>query len=87
MFVWGYLGFLWALIRLGLLSGDTWAKSHDTHNAPLFPTGEFDFPLLEKYRVFDLFVVGKEGTLMLACSNVHVSGESYIFGKAFGTDF
>ena len=87
MVVWGYLGLLWALIRLGLLSGDTWAKSHDIHNAPLFPAGEFDLPRLEKYCVFDLFVVRNEGSLMLACSNVHVFGESSIFGNTFSTTF
>ena len=27
VFVWGYLGLLWSLIRLGLLSGDVWPKS------------------------------------------------------------
>ena len=27
MFVWGYLGLLWALIRLGLLNGDAWPKA------------------------------------------------------------
>ena len=51
-----------------------WAKIHGTHNAPLFPTGELDLPRLEKYRVFDLFVVGNGGSLMPACSNVHVFG-------------
>ena len=62
-------------------------KSHGTHNAPLFPAGEVDLPLLEKYRVFDLFFVRNEGPLMLACSNVHVSGESSIFCNAFNTAF
>ena len=62
-------------------------KSHGTHNAPLFPAGEVNLPLLEKYSVFDLFVVGNEGPLMLACSNVHVSKESSIFGYAFSTVF
>ena len=50
-----------------------WAKSHGTHNAPLFSTGEFSLPRLEKYRIFDLLVVGNGGPLMLACSNVNVS--------------
>ena len=42
------------------------AKSHGTHNAPLFSIGEFSLSRLEKYRVFDLFVVGNGGLLMLA---------------------
>ena len=54
---------------------------------PLFPAGVFDLPWLEKYCVFDLFVVRNEGPLMLACSNVYVSGESSIFGNAFSTAF
>ena len=36
---------------------------------------------------FHLFVVGNGGPLMFACSNVHVSGESSIFGNAFSTAF
>ena len=35
-----------------------WAKSHGTHNAPLFSAGEISLPRLEKYRIFDLLVVG-----------------------------
>ena len=57
-----------------------WAKIHGTHNAPIFPTGEFDLPRLEKYRAFELFVVENGESLMLACSNVHVYGEFSIFG-------
>ena len=64
-----------------------WVKSHGTHNAPLFLTGEFSVPRLEKFRIFDLFVFGNGGPLMLACSNVHVFGESSIFGNAFNTAF
>ena len=64
-----------------------WAKSHGTHNAPLFQTREFDLPRLEKYSIFDLFVVGNGGLLMLACSNVHVFWEFSIFGNAFSTNF
>ena len=55
-----------------------WAKSHGTHNAPLFPAGEISLPWLEKYRILDLLVVGNVGPLMLACSKVHVSG-GFIF--------
>ena len=64
-----------------------WAKIHGTHNAPLFPAGEFDLPQLEKYCVFYLVVVGNRGPLMLACSNVHVFEECSIFGIAFSTAF
>ena len=62
-------------------------KTHGTHNAFLFQAGEVDLPRLEKYLVFNLFVVGNGGPLMLARSNVHVSGESSIFGNAFSTTF
>ena len=55
-----------------------WAKSHGTH-----PAGECSLPLLEKYRILDLLVVGNGGPLMLVCSNVHVSGEFSIFGNGF----
>ena len=64
-----------------------WAKSHGTHNAPLFQAGEFSLPRLEKYHFFDLFVVGNGGPLMLTCSNMHVFGEFSIFGNAFSTSF
>ena len=64
-----------------------WAKIHSTHNASLSPSGEFDLHRLEKYYVFDLVVVGNGGPLMLACSNMHVSGEYTIYGIAFSTDF
>ena len=64
-----------------------WTKIHGTHNAHLFPTGEFDLPWLEKYCVFDLIVVGNGGPLILACSNVHVFGECSIFGIIFSTVF
>ena len=63
-----------------MLGQKPWATSHGTHNAPLFSTGEFDLPQLEKYRVFVLFVVGNGRSLMLVCSNVHVTGEFSIFG-------
>ena len=63
------------------------AKIHGTHNAQFFPAGEFYLPWLEKYRVFSLVVVGNGGPLMLACSNVHVSGEFSIFGITFSTTF
>ena len=64
-----------------------WAKSHGTHNAPLFPAGEISLPRLEKYRILDLLVVGNGGPLMLACSNVHISEGFYIFGNTFNTAF
>ena len=54
-----------------------------THNASLFPYGEFD----EKSRVCDLVIVGNGGPLMIACSNVHVSGECSISSIAFSTAF
>ena len=62
-----------------------WAKSHGTHNAPLFPTRKFSHPRLEKYRIFYLLVVGNGGLLMLVCSNVNVSEGFSIFGNAFTT--
>ena len=64
-----------------------WAKIHGTHNAPFFPTGEFNLSLLEKYRIFDLVVVGNGELLMLACSNMHVFEGLSIFGNASSTDF
>ena len=63
------------------------AKSHGAHNAPFFRLGSSIFPRLEKYHVFDLFVIGNGGPLMLACSNVHVSEEFSIFGNAFSMAF
>ena len=54
-------------------------QNHGTHNGPLFPSGEFDLPRLEKYCVFDLIVVGNGGPLMTACSNVHVFGGVFYF--------
>ena len=63
------------------------AKSHGTHNALFLRLGSSVFPRLEKYRVFDLFVIGNGGPLMLACSNVHVSEEFSIFGNTFCTNF
>ena len=70
-----------------MLGQKPWAKSHGTHNAPLFSAGEFKLPRLAKYHVFDLFVIGKGGSLMLVCSNMHVFGEFSIFGIAFSTTF
>ena len=64
-----------------------WAKIHVTHNAPLFPAEDFSVPRLEKYLICYLLVFRKEGPLMLACSNVHVSRESSIFGNAFNMPF
>ena len=64
-----------------------WAKIHGTHNAPLFPSREFDILRLEKYRAFYLVVIGNGGPLMLACSNMHVSGEFTIYGVALSTTF
>ena len=57
-----------------------WSKSHGTHNAPIFSAEEFDLSQLEKYHVFVLFVIGNGGSLMLACSNVQLTGEFSIFG-------
>ena len=70
-----------------MLGQNPWAKSHGIYNAPLFPAGEFDLPRLEKYHVFDLFVVVNGGSLMHACSNVHVFGEFSIFGITFSMAF
>ena len=64
-----------------------WAKSHGTHNAPLFPAGEFSLPRMEKYRIFYPLIIGNRGQLMLACSNVHVFGEFSISGNSFSKDF
>ena len=55
-----------------------WAKSHDTHNAPLFPAGEFDLLRLEKYRVFDMFDIGNGGPLMLTVPTCTFPG-SFLF--------
>ena len=89
----------WIHVRLGMLGpllgfdpfGPSewrcWAKIHGTHNAPLFLAREFDRLRLEKYCVFYLVVIRDGGPLMLACSNVHVSGECSIFGIAFSTTF
>ena len=83
----GILGPLVGFDLSGLYEWGCRAKSHGTHNAPIFPAGEFSLHRLEKYRVFDLFVVGNGGLLMLACSNVHVFCEFSIFGYAFSTTF
>ena len=64
-----------------------WAKSHDTHNAPICSARKISLPRLEKYRILDLFVVGNGGQLMLVCSNVHVSKGFPIFGNTFNTAF
>ena len=58
-----------------------------SHNAPFFPSREFDLPRLEKCCVCDLVIVGNWGPLMIACSNVHVFGEYSISSIAFSTDF
>ena len=81
------MSLFWALIGLGFLSGDVRLKSMVPIMPPLFPDGELDLPWLEKYCVFDLVVIENEGPLMLACSNVHVSGECSIFGIAFSMPF
>ena len=65
---------------LGLLSGDAGPKAMVPTMSPFFRLGSS-----KKYRVFDLFVIRNEG--LLVCSNVHVSGEFSIFGKAFSTAF
>ena len=49
--------------------------------------GELSLSRLEKYRIFDLLVVGNGGLLMLVRSNIHVSGGFSIFGNAFSTTF
>ena len=49
------------------------------HKALIFSSMEFSLPRLEKYRVFDLLVVGNGGSLMLVCSNVHVFGGFFYF--------
>ena len=75
------------LIRLDLLNNCDGPKAIGTHNAPLFPAGEFDLLWLEKYHVSKLFVVGNGGPLMLAFSNVHVFWEFSIFSSALSTAF
>ena len=67
----GILGPLMGFDPSGPSQWGCWAKSHGTHNAPLLAR-------LEKYRIFYLFVVGNGGSLMLMCSNVHVS-EGFLF--------
>ena len=83
----GILGPLVGFDMFGPSERGCWAKSLGTHNAPLFSTREFSLPRMEKYRIFDLLVIGNGGPLMLACSNVHVSGGFYIFDNAFSTTF
>ena len=65
-----------------------WVKTHGTHNAPIFPSGEFVLPRLEKYCFFfNLYIIGNSGPLILACSNAHVSEEYTIYGVALSTTF
>ena len=73
MFVWGYLGLQWALIRLGLLNRDAGPKAMVPTMPPFFPVRGFSLPYLEKFRIFYFLVVGNGGPLMLACSNMHIS--------------
>ena len=54
---------------------------------PLFLTREFVLPRLENTVFFYLTIVGNSGSLMLACSNAHVSGEYNISGVAFSAAF
>ena len=44
MFVWGYLGLLWALINLGLLNGDAGPKAMVPIMPPFFRLGSPVFP-------------------------------------------
>ena len=82
------LGSLLGLDPFGPSEWRCWAKIHGTHNALIFQAGEFNLPRLEKYRVFDLVVVGNGGPLMFACSNVHISRDNCsIFRIAFNTAF
>ena len=67
----------------GLVDWRVWAKSHGTHNAPIFPTREVILPRPEKENVWDLPEVGIKGSLMLGCSNVRIIGEFPIFGVTF----
>ena len=62
-------------------------KSHGIYNALIFPAREVDLPSWKNTFFFYLLVVGNRGPLLLVCSNVHVSGESSIFGNAFSMDF
>ena len=53
----GCLSLFWTLIRLGFdpfgpSTWKCWVKTHGTHNAPLFSSGEFVLPWLGKYCVF-----------------------------------
>ena len=66
---------------------ECWAKSHGTHNAPIFPAGEISLPRLEKYRILDLLVVGNGGLLMLVCSNARITEGFSIFGNTFNAAF
>ena len=75
----GMLGPLLGFDSFGPFEWRCWSKIHGTHNAPLFPSGEFDLHQLEKYCVFDLVVVRNGEALILACSNVHIFGELFYF--------
>ena len=41
------------LSRPGPVGGSSWAWAHGTHNAPLFPAGEGNYPRWEKENIFD----------------------------------
>ena len=59
------------LSRRGFVGWSSWAQTHGTHNAPLFPAREGSRLRLEKENVFDWPSIGNSGQLMLVCSNVN----------------
>ena len=64
---------LWTLICLSLLNRDAGTKAMVPTMPPVFPAGVISLLRLEKYRILDLLVVGNGGSLMLVCSNEHVT--------------
>ena len=59
------------LSRSRPVSGSSWAQAHGTHNAPLFPVGERNYPMREKENVFDWPSMGNNRQSLLVCSNVN----------------
>ena len=81
------MGILGPPMDFDLSRSSKWLYMGSKAMVPTMSPKEVDLPWLVKYCVFYLFVVGNGGLLMLACSNVHVSGEFSIFGNAFSTAF
>ena len=78
---------LWALICLDLLNRGARLKAMVPTMPPFFSVGEISLPLLEKYYILDLLVVGNRRLLMLVCFNVRIFGGFSIFGNTFNAAF